>query len=173
MKHIKLLSMMFLLGVLFVACKEQPKDQEWSKFSGYTTEDIAGTYAFSNIADAFDGLIESQYCHICEDARITVTASSANIIQFEVNCPGAGFHKLFEGRPWTYDDDYIINIGGTSSNTHPEYGLTAYVYENEQGEVRLHGYAQYIEWVVIIDSYGQEEYKIKSKTNYYFDVIKN
>lgn len=171
MKRINLL-LVLLLGVLFAACEEQSQEKDWNKFSGYTTEDIAGTYAFSNIADAFEGLTEGKYCHICEDARISVTASSAKTIQCEVNCPNAGFHRVFEGKPRVTDDDYIINLGGTSMNTHPEYGLTAYVYENEQGDVRFHGYAQKIEWTIIVDDYGQEEYKIKSKTNYYFDVIK-
>lgn len=172
MKNIKYLSVLLVLGFLFVSC-EASKEKEWKKLYGYTNEDIVGAYSFSKVEDAFDALTEGTYCHICNDAQVTISASSASIIQFSVNCPNAGFHKVFEGRPRVNDDDYIINIGGTSLNNHPEYGLTAYVYENEQGDIRIHGYAQHIEWIIVVNSYGQEEYKIKSKTNYYFDVIKN
>lgn len=173
MKHFKLLPVLVLIGVLFVACEEQPQESEWKKLKGYTCEDIAGTYSFSNITDAFDGLTPGKYCKICDDAQITISATSGSTIEFLVNCPTASFNRLFEGRPRVNDDDYLINIGATTMNNHPTYGLTAYVYENEQGDIRIHGYAQYIEWTIVVDSYGQEEYKINSKTNYYFDVIKN
>lgn len=172
MKNIKYLSVFLVLGVLFVSCGE-PKEKEWEKLYGYTIEDIAGTYSFSNVADAFDALTEGTYCHICNDAQISITASSSSIIQFSVDCPDAGFHKIFEGRPRMTDNDYTINLGSTALNNHPEYGLTAYVYENKQGDIRIHGNAQYIEWILVTNSYGQLEYKIKSKINYYFDVTKN
>lgn len=173
MKNIKSLLVLLMLGLFFVSCEKQPQDSEWEKYYGYTAENIAGTYTSSHITGAFDGLTPSQYCHICDDAQITVSASSGDIIEFELRCPNAGYYRVFEGKPRATDDDYIINLGGTSLDTHPTFGLTAYVYENEQGEVRFHGYAQYIEWTVVTNSYGQSEYKIKSKTNYYFDVIKN
>ena len=173
MKHIKLLSVLFLLGVLFVSCKEQSQEQEWKHLKGYTSDDIAGTYSFSKITDAFDGLTPGNGCHLCDDAQVTIMAKSGNIVEISVNCPSVSFSHSFEGRPKVNEDDYLINMGATSSNNHPTYGLTAYVYENERGDVRLHGNAQYIEWIIIINSEGEQEYKIKSKINYYFDVIKN
>lgn len=172
MKKFKYLSALLVLCALFVSCGE-PKEKEWVKLFGYTTEDIAGTYSFSNVEDAFEALTEGTYCHICNDAQISITATSSSIIQFSVDCPDAGFHKIFEGRPRMTDNDYTINLGSTALNNHPEYGLTAYVYENKQGDIRIHGNAQYIEWILVTNSYGQLEYKIKSKINYYFDVIKN
>ena len=172
MKSIKLLSLLLLLGLLFVGCKEQQTDGEWNRLFGYNTEDIAGTYSFSNVTDAFEGLTEGKYSHICEDAQITVTQSTGNTIKFRINCPSDSFNRLFEGRPCVTDDDFLINIKSPASSAHPTYELTAYVFENAQGDIRLHGFARHIKYDIVAASDGTTVYNVKSKTNYYFDVIK-
>lgn len=173
MKNIKYLLVLLVMSIFFVSCEKQSQENEWKHLKGYTVDDIAGTYAFSNITDAFDGLTPGTGCHICKDAQITITATSGNIVEINVNCPNDNFSHSFGGRPRMNDDDYLIKFGATPSNNHPTYGLLAYVYENEQGDIRLSGHAEYIEWKIIINSEGEQEYKFKSKTSYYFDVIKN
>ena len=173
MKNIKYLSVLVMLGLLFVSCEKQSQEKEWDKYYGYTNEEIVGSYAFSNVKDAFDGLTENAYCHICEDARINITASSGNTIEFKVNCPNEEFNRTFEGRPCSTDDDFLINMTAPSGSIHPEYELTVYVYKNDQGDIRLHGFARHITYEIHNDPNGMPVYNIKSKVNYYFDVIKN
>ena len=173
MKNITYLSVLFMLGFLFVSCEKQPQESEWEKYYGYTNEEIVGSYAFSNVKDAFDDLTESSYCHICEDARINITASSGNAIEFNVNCPSDEFNRTFEGRPCFTDDDFLINMTAPSGNAHPDYELTVYVYKNAQGKIRLHGFARQITYQIVNNPDGSTVYNVKSKVNYYFDVIKN
>ena len=173
MKNIKYLSVLLILGLLFVSCEKQSQEKEWNKYYGYTNEEIIGTYAFSNIKDAFDGLTENAYCHICEDARINITERSKNTINFTVNCPSDEFNRTFEGRPCLTDDIFLIKMTDPSESLHPEYELTVYVYKNDQGDIRLHGFARHVTYEIHNDPNGTAVYNIKSKVNYYFDVIKN
>ena len=173
MKSIKYLSFLLILGLLSVSCEKQSQENEWSKHYGYTNEEIIGSYAFSNLAGAFDGLTENAYCHICEDAKIDIVAKSENIIEFKVNCPSDEFVRTFEGRPRLTEDDFLINMTIPSGGLHPDYELTVYVYNNDQGDVRLHGFARHITYETHTGSDGTTAYNIKSVVNYYFDVIKN
>ena len=68
MKNIKYLSVLLILSFFFVSCEKQPQENEWKKYYGYTNEEIVGSYSFSDVNDAFEGLTENSYCHICEDA---------------------------------------------------------------------------------------------------------
>ena len=146
MKNIKYLLVLFILSLLFVSCEKQPQ-KEWTKLYGYTTEEIAGTYAFSNISDAFESLTENAYCHVCEDAK---------------------------SRPRATDDDYLINLTYPAISSHPTYELTAYVYKNNQGDIRIHGFARHVIYETVYNpSTEQNDYVPKSRINYYFDVIKN
>jgi hypothetical protein len=171
MKNIKFLSVLLVLGLLFVSCEKQSQEKEWNKYYGYPNEEIVGTYAFSNIKDAFDGLTENAYCHICEDARINITASSGSTIEFNVNCPSNEFNRTFEGRPCLTDDDCLIQMIAPSGSPHSDYKLMVYVYKNDKGDIRLHGYARLVKYEYNPET---EEYDIpKLGTNYWFDVIKN
>ena len=174
MKKINYLLSLFMLSLFFVSCEKQPQNKEWNKLYGYTNEEIAGTYSFSKISDAFDGLTESTYCHVCEDARIEIRAKSGEIIEFSVNCPSDNLNRTFEGRPRVTDDDFLINMTAPSWNPYPDYELTVYVYDNDEGKVRLHGFARHILYDLVYNPETQEtDHVVRSKTNYYFDVIKN
>ena len=174
MKNIKYLSVLLVLGLLFVSCEKQSQEKDWEKYYGYPNEEIIGSYSFSNVKDAFDGLTESAYCHVCEDARINVTASSESTIEFKVNCPNDEFNRTFEGRPCLTDDDFLINMTVPAGSAHPDYELTAYVYKNDQGDIRLHGFARHIIYELVYNPQTETtDHIIKSKINYYFDVIKN
>ena len=173
MKNIKYLLVLLVLGFLFVSCEKQ-QEIEWKKLYGYTSEDVAGTYSFSKVEDAFEGLTESAYCHICEDAIITVMAKSGKIIDFRVNCPNDSFIRRFEGRPCLTDDSFLINMTAPSGSSHPDNVLEVYVYKNDQGDIRLHGYARRVIYDIVYNPATQEnDYVPKSNINYWFDVIKN
>ena len=161
MKNLRIISVMLVLGMLFTSCEKEQK-KEWNKYYGYTNEEIVGSYSYSKVEDAFDGLTESAYCHVCEDAKISVTAGSGGTIEFKVNCPSDEFDRTFEGVPRLNDDDFLINMTAPSWN--PVYELTAYVYKNDKGQIRIHGFARHVH-----NAGTLEEYKV----NYYFDVIKN
>ena len=174
MKNIKYLSGMLMLGLLFVSCEKQSQENEWNKHYGYTNEEIAGRYSFSNISDAFDGLSEGAYCHICEDAKIDITAESGNAIEFKINCPSDELNRTFEGRPSMTDNDFLINMTLPSASAHPTYELTAYVYKNSQGDIRIHGFARHVIYETVYNpATEQNDYVPKARINYYFDVIKN
>ena len=117
-------------------------------------------------------MTEGELCHICEDAKVNITATSGSTIEFNVNCPSDEFNRTFEGRPCFTDDDFLINMTAPSGNAHPDYELTVYVYKNAQGKIRLHGFARHITYEIKVED-GITVYYVKSKVNYYFDVIKN
>ena len=151
MKNIKYLSVLLILGFLFVSC-EKPKEKEWKKYYGYTNSEIIGSYSYSYVDDAFDGLTESLYCHICNDARINITSDSENTVLFTINSAKAELNASLDGNPALNEDDFLITL------TDSYYELTAYVYTNASGQIRLHGFVRkYYPNIV----------------NYYFDVIKN
>lgn len=171
MKNIKYLSVLLMLSFFFVSCEKQPQESEWEKYYGYTNEEIVGSYSFSNVSDAFESLTEGEYCHICEDAKVNITATSGSTIEFNVNCPSDEFNRTFEGRPCVTDDDFLINMTTSSLSQHQDYKLMVYVFKNEKGDIRLHGYARIIKYEF---NHETEEYDIpKSNINYWFDVIKN
>ena len=151
MKNIKLLPVLLMLGVLLVSCEKEKKN-EWNKLYGYTNEQIVGTYSYSNVSDAFEGLTSNSLCHICQDARISIKVYSGSKIQFDINSASAELNASLVGPTGLNDDDFLINYEDGL------YDLTAYVYTNVSGQIRLHGFVR------------------KNRDNqptYYFDVIKN
>ena len=109
--------------------------------------------------------------HVCEDARINVTASSESTIEFKVNCPNDEFNRTFEGRPCLTDDDFLIQMTAPSGSPHSDYKLMVYVYKNDKGDICLHGHVRHDKFEYNPET---EEYDIpKLVTNYWFDVIKN
>ena len=164
MKRMRVLPLLLMVGVLLVACQKDAT-KEWEKFSGYTIDDIKGTYNYSNVSGVFDDLTENSYCHLCDDALVTIASSliSTSSIDFTVNCPKAVFKKTFSGRPTLNDNDFLISMSIPTGEVHPSYELTAYVYRNAKGDIRLHGFARHVH-----HPGTEEEYKV----NYYFDVLK-
>ena len=60
----KFVFLLLMLSAMLVSCRENDA-KEWQLFYNYTLEDIMGTYSYSNVSDAFDGLTENDYCHAC------------------------------------------------------------------------------------------------------------
>ena len=129
----------------------------------------------SNVSGAFDALTENDFCHICEDAVINMSPylGSNSSIEFNVNCQKANFNKSFTGRPVMNDDNFLISMSMPATSIYPYYEVTAYVYKNDKGNVRLHGFARHIYYEnVVVDFDGTEHKDVKSMVNYYFDVLK-
>ena len=173
MKKMRFMALLLMVGTLMVACKKDDA-KEWRQFYDFTLDDIKGTYAFSYVSSAFDGLTETSYCHICEDANISVSSylGSESSIEFKVNCTKETFNKSFTGRPAINEDDpFLLNMTSPNTSEYPDYTLTAYVYKNAKEDIRLHGFARRIFYETVYEN-GIPIKKVKSMTNYYFDVIK-
>jgi len=167
MKKTLISAFFILLAVAFVGCKDEKKG--WDYLYGYTNDDIVGTYHFSNVADAFESLTESEYCHLCDDAEITISSYQENSVKFTIKCPDAGYNHSFTGRTSYSENDFLINMSEKALGVNIEYTVTASVYTNAKNEIRLHGFARKI--IYQYDT-NQEEI-VKECYNYYFDVIKN
>ena len=71
------------------------------------------------------------------------------------------------------DDNFLISMSMPATSNYPVYEVTAYVYKNDKGNVRLHGFARHIYYEnVVVDFDGTEHKDVKSMVNYYFDVLK-
>jgi hypothetical protein len=147
MKNIKWFALLCLLGVLFTSCKEEKS--EWKIFYGYTNQDVVGTYSSSGIEEAYEGLIESPYCHICRDAEVKITPSGSKL-RIEVKSGSTGLNWSDVGNPCLNDNDFIMQLGSA-----PELDFMAKVYTNEAKQIRLHGYV-----------------RRNQSTTYHFDVVK-
>jgi hypothetical protein len=173
MKKTITLSMICLLfAAAFVSCGKNEK-KEWSRFIGYTVNDIAGQYAFSNASDAFSSLMESEEGHLCSDAIVSIYANSAQTISLTVDYPDHNFQKSFSGKPSLSPNPFLISMYGNMVN-YRQYGVSAEVMKNEQNDIRLKGFVTEDHYQRIYDEVAQAydtvyDYSIK----YYFDVIKN
>ena len=173
MKKMRFLPLVLVLGVLLFACKKD-ETKEWKQFYNYTLEDVMGTYSYSNLSSAFDGLKEDEFCHICEDAVVSLSPylGSDSSVEFKVSSQKAGFNKTFTGRPVLNGDAFLISMSMPTS-VYPDYEVTAYVYKNDKGNVRLHGFARHIYYEnLVVDFDGTVHKDVKSMVNYYFDVVK-
>lgn len=175
MKKLGLTAMAVCL--LLLSCNKA--DNRWKNLYGYSREDIIGEYGFSEVPDAFGSLVESAYCHICEDAKITVTPFMEKSVDFQIECPGENFTRNFRGVPAEVEDDYMINLNGgmthMGNNRFKSYEVSASVMKDEMNRVRLHGAASVNVWKFendTIQSIHHGDTILHSSTKYYFDVIK-
>ena len=167
MKKTLISAFFILLAVAFVGCKDEKKG--WDYLYGYTNDDIIGTYHFSNVADAFESLTPSEYCYLCDDAEVTISSYQENSVKFTIKCPEEGYNQTFTGRPTYNEDDFLINMSVNPFEPNTEYTVTASVYTNAKGEIRLHGFARKIIYGVDLN---QQQF-VQFCYNYYFDVIKD
>ena len=176
---IRLSAMCALFALLLVSCSDKDK-QQWTGVYGYSIEDIAGQYSYSNEIKAFSNIEPSQYVHICEDAVVSINPVSATTVSFNINCPEDGFSKTFVGRPTKNTNDNMIRMstGYTSAKDGKvrAYNVLATVYRNDAMQTRLHGHASLTIYKLVENHYGNES-RIDTvpdiSNNYYFDVIKN
>ena len=145
MKNFRLLALLCVLAIGFTSCKEQ--QNEWRNFSGYTSQDVIGTYSVSNEVSAFEGLTEGSYCHICRDAQVAIS-STGNKLKIEVKSNSTGLNWSQVGNPFHNSNDFMMQLGVA-----PELDFLATVYTNDAKDIRLHGYVR------------------KNQVTYWFDVI--
>ncbi len=154
MKKVGVIGLMLLLGFVTVSCNKEKK--------GYTIDDIVGEYAFSNAADAFDGLEADEYNFLCEDAVITITSDGKNSVDFRLSCPNEEHNAHFNGAPFQNENDSVIRMSydyGSGKYPPNESTVIANVSKME-GKIRLQGYHYFYS-----GSSGNSYW-------YYFDVIK-
>lgn len=176
--NITLAALLLLFVVIFSGCE---KKKEWNYRYGYTVDDIAGSYTYSNIESSFDQLTENQYCHICTDAEINITKLTDQTIKFKINCPDENFSREWVGKPSKTSNDFMLHMssgymirGGRTR--FKAYNLTGYVYQNEAQNIRVHGFASFckyeLQYPLAPDSSFVDTALIQA-TNYYFDMIKD
>lgn len=155
-KHSILVALFMLFALVFTGCG---KKNEWSYLHGFTPEDIVGTYSWSNINNVFDGLLESTYCHLCNDAEITITKSSETRVSFHFGSEEADFSVTVEDGTTAPGNDFMILMEEYKAGV--PYEVSAHVYHDAKNRIRLHGFVR--------------EYKpgYGGPVNYYFDVIKD
>ena len=159
MKILKFLPLVLLLGIILVGCQKDIT-KEWDYKYGFTAQDILGQYTYSGVQDAFEGLTENEYFHVCQDANISITYGGT--LQLHFNSPRLSYNKTFTGQLVADEDNFLFYL--TASQSQNADDVTAYVYTNKEGKIRLHGYARKTGYSAADDQY----YRI----NYYFDVIK-
>ena len=149
-KNITLAALFMLVALVFSSCE---KKNEWSYYHGFTNEDVVGSYSWSNIDNAFDGLLESSNCHLCDGAKIVITKSTENLVRLRFENETPSLNVTVEDNSTQPGNDFMIKM---SENP---YEVSAYVYKNEKTQIRLHGFVR-----KTTAEYGP--------INYWFDVIK-
>ena len=109
MKRMKILPLVLLFGVVLFSC-EKDSTKEWQYKYGFTPQDVIGHFTYSGVSDAFEGLTESEYFHLCDDAIIDISSSGVNGLQFNIRCPKAAFTRSYTGQHNAGDDDFLIHI---------------------------------------------------------------
>ena len=178
MKRFKLFALLCLLGVSFVSCNDKTKS-EWSNYYGYTNNEIVGTYSFSNVSTAFDG-VEGIGRHACPDAEVDIQVSSqnSNMLQFTINCPDEEYSRTIEDYATPNENDFMLRMSSgyihSGSGKVKIYVVNAHVLRNGKQQIRLSGFSALNTYNEIIDSEsGTSSYVQVDGEYYYFDVIKN
>ena len=177
MKNYKLIALLCLLGVFLVSCRK-PKS-EWNNYYGYTNEAVIGTYSFSNISTAFDG-VEGIGRHSCPDAEISIQPSSQNpnMLMFTINCPDEEYSTTIEDDATPNVDDFMLRMSTgyihSGSNKVKVYVVNAHVMKNAKQELRLSGFSAVNTYKEVYnEESGTTSYLQIDGEYYYFDVIRN
>ena len=176
MKNCKLLALLCVIGVFFASCDKTKS--EWSNYYGFTNEDVAGTYSFSNVSTAFDG-VEGVGRHACPDAEVSIQAlpQNPNMLRFTINCPDEEYTRTIDDYATPNEDDFMLRMSTGylhTGNKIRAYNVNAYVMKNEKQQLRLHGYSAVNTYKEVEDvETGTVTYVQTDGVYYYFDVIKN
>lgn len=177
--HTNALALLCFSILTLVSCREK-NENEWKRLFGYTRDDVCGSYAFSNCADAFANLEENDtVCRFCRDAEISISPSSTNSIVFNINCPQENYTKTFVGKAPMNANDFLIDIQGNTQNhsnhKYTVHKLQAEVLKNDAGQIRLCGFGQsllYQDHYEIFQGDTLVTHKLLNSMNYYFDALK-
>lgn len=178
MKRICLVAFCACVILSFVSCSDTKKS--WENFYSYTSADIIGNYSFSNEKDAFASLTEGTYCHICEDAEISIQPNRNQSVEVTVKCSNDNFEQTFRGAPSSTPDDYRMDLSTrmtpSGNGRYKSYTFSAVVMKDDLNRVRLHGSASLNIWKYEDDTIStphNDGMILHSSTKYYFDIIKD
>ena len=175
MKNYKLIVLLCMVGLFSASCNKDSKT-DWENYYGYTNNDIIGTYSFSNVSDAFEG-VEGVGRYSCDNAEISVSQYSGSQVEFNINCPSQGFNRTFTGKPSPNSNDFMVHM--SSGYQHygngklRAYNLTGYVLKNSKQQLRMHGFAAVNTYKLVALETGGTDTIPDDGKYYYFDVIKN
>ena len=153
MKRIIGLTTLFVLfALVFSGCE---KKKEWTRVYDITNEVVIGSYSYSNVENAFEGLTENDNFHLCYDAQISLKQTTGNLVKFRFKSERTNFNVAVEDNLLQEEGDFKIFMSNASCT------VTAYVYRNEKNQTRLHGFV------------SKKDSQLVGYVNYYFDVIKD
>lgn len=146
------------IGLLFVSisCKKSPTESEWSRFYGYTKNDIVGHYEANPDESLYQDL-PTEGVAVYDNATIDIVELSENSISLRIVIPGV-LNKNFSGA--IYTNEQISDL--TLQNFNEDIMMT--VYKNSKGQVRFHGRVKHY--------YYNADHELVNSNNYGFDVIK-
>lgn len=156
MKRITAILATTLCLVFLASCEKDPV-KEWSRFFGFTKDDIVGHYN-PNPDESLYHEQPTEGVKVYSDAVIDVIALQDDYVSIRINIPSVPLNKVFSGVPYFNESNSDIVL----SNGNDDLRMT--VYKNGKGQVRFHGrQKRYI--------YGPN-YEVVDSKNYGFDVIK-
>ena len=175
MKNYRLMALLCLLGLFLASCKDKSQT-EWENYYGYSYDDIIGSYSYSNVPDAFDG-VEGEGRYACANAEINIALQSGSKVAFNINCPSYGFSRTFTGVPSPNDNDFMVHMSSgyqhSGSGRLRAYNVTGYVLKNAKQQLRMHGFASLNTYKLVPLETGGTDTIADDGKYYYFDVIKN
>ena len=156
MKRLNILLTTFLgLALVFASCEKTPVN-EWSRFYGFTKDDIAGQYNANPDESIYEAL-PTQGVVVYDNATVEITAQSGNLVSVHVIIPGV-INKVFSGT--VVSDEGSSNIVFRNNNEE----LIVTVYKNDQNQIRLDGCVKH--------NYYNSHGEVIDSDYYGFDVIK-
>lgn len=156
MKRITTILATALILVFCSSCEKDPVN-EWSRFFGFTKDDVIGHYEPNPDESLYEEL-PTAGVKVYSDAVIDVVPLSDNLVSIRIRIPSVPLNKVFSGTIYSESSNSDIVL----SNGNDDIRMT--VYKNDKGQVRFHGrQKRYI--------YGPT-YEVVDSDNYGFDVIR-
>ncbi|MBO6026614.1 MAG: hypothetical protein J6P73_05135 [Bacteroidales bacterium] len=147
---------LIVISLLCASCVKDPVD-EWKRFWGFTSSDIAGHYDANPDESLYEEL-PTEGIVVYSNASMDVTALSGSSVSIQVRIPDV-ITKTFSGPVYSAESnsDIVIDNNG--------FDLRMTVYKNDEGNVKFHGRVQQY----YINSDGE---RVNLHT-YGFDVIRS
>ena len=143
------------IGLLCTSCEKTPVS-EWSRYYGYTKDNIVGHYDANPDESLYEAL-PTEGVTVYDNATVDITALSDDLISLRIVIPDV-INKVFSG---------AINAEESSSDLvlhNYNEDVMATIYKNSKGQVRLHGRVKHY--------YYNANNVLVNSNNYGFDVIK-
>lgn len=156
MKKPIIILLMLVSAMAFNACGDHEDDNAWSRFYGYTKDDIVGHYE-ANPDEACYAPLPTEGVVVYRNVTIDITPLENNSVSLRIIIPDV-INKVFTGAANLNENDSDLSFHNYNED------ILFTVYKNDQNQVRLHGRERYC----IYD----EDHELVDCILHGFDVIK-